>query len=402
MEPRGAFALSGKEDGPMTGGGADVLIILKFGELWLKGGNRDGYIRLLERNIRAQLAGHAFSLRRDFDRLQLRCGAGDSGAIIAKLQMTFGLSAIEPALEAEPTLEGIERAAMSLVATEPRPKSVLISSHRAYKRLPFDSRAVVARLQKSISGMGVETTTEGYEKELRVAVKADAAFVSLDRHRGAGGLPVGASGKCVVLLSGGIDSPVAAWYAMKRGAEPIYVHAHAFTDNATAESSKIAELVAQLSGYSPRAKIYYVPSHIFQAKAARFGRYEPILFKAFLLRLAEKVAAREGAGFIYTGDSLGQVASQTASNLVAEQRGLKLPVMRPLIGFDKMEIVEIARRIGTYGTSIRQYPDVCSINARHPKTATEPEALAGMLRLMGIGSVVSRSLKAADIVSGGG
>ncbi len=400
MALRRKATLSVKEDISATGGGMEKLIVLKFGELWLKGGNRDGYILLLERNIKAQLAGRAFSLRRDFDRLQLRCSASDSGAIIAGLQKVFGLSAIEPALEARPTMEGIERAAVSLLGTEPRPKSVLISSHRAYKQLPFDSKEVVARLQKSISEMGVETTTKGYERELRVNVKADAAFVSLDRYRGAGGLPVGSSGKCVVLLSGGIDSPVAAWYAMKRGAEPIYVHAHAFIDNKTAESSKIAELIAQLSSYSPRAKAYYVPSHIFQAKAARFGRYEPILFKAFLLRLAEKVAGKEGAYFVYTGDSLGQVASQTAANLVAEQRGSKLPTMRPLIGFDKMEIVEIAKRIGTYGTSIMQYPDVCSINAKHPKTATKPEALAGMLKLMGIGNVVSRSLRAASVVGG--
>ncbi len=374
------------------------LIVLKFGELWLKGGNRNGYIRLLEQNIKAQLAGESFSLSRDFDRLQLRCGA-DSGAIIAKLQKVFGLSSIEPAREARPTLDSIAEAASGLLNSALKPGSVLISSHRAYKQLPFDSRDVVARLQEVARSSGIETTTKGYEKELRVSVKADAAFVSLDRFKGAGGLPVGSSGKCIVLISGGIDSPVAAWYAMKRGAEPVYVHVHAFATNGNAEHGKVAELIGLLSGYCPKQKAYFVPSHVFQAKAARFGGYEPVLFKAFLLKLAEKVAEKEGASSVYTGDSLGQVASQTAVNLVAEQRGIELPIMRPLIGFDKEEIVAVARRIGTYEESIKQYPDVCSINARHPKTAAKREVLGQMMKRMGMASVVTRSLRSASVAA---
>lgn len=398
MGQRSVSRLSGKEAELVAGVNGETLIVLKFGELWLKGRNRNSYIRLLESNIRTQLAGHDFSLRRDFDRLQLRCGP-DSETVVAKLRTVFGLSSIELALETKPDLESIVKTTSALLSRQPKPESILIRSHRAYKQLPFDSRDVVHAVQKASGSLGIEPKTKGYEKELRISVKADSAFVSLDRYKGAGGLPVGASGMCVVLLSGGIDSPVAAWYAMKRGAKPIYVHVHAFASNREAESGKISELAGELSAYCPNSKMYFVPSHVFQAKAARFGRYEPVLFKAFLLRLAEKVAAKEGASSVYTGDSLGQVASQTASNLVAEQRGTKLPIMRPLVGFDKEEIVEVARRIGTYGTSIKRYPDVCSINARHPKTSTKPEALSGMLKQMGITGVVSRSLKSSSTVS---
>ena len=171
-----------------------------------------------------------------------------------------------------------------------------------------------------------------------------------------------------MLLSGGIDSPVAAWYAMKRGMQPIYVHIHSFQNADEAMKGKIPVLIKTLSGFHPRYSAYFVPSHIFQAASMGLGKYELVMMKTFFLRLAEQVALKEGAHAIFTGESLGQVASQTAENIEAEQFGLKVPVLRPLIGYDKEEIIKVARAIGTYDQSITQYRDVCSMNAKNPVT----------------------------------
>jgi thiamine biosynthesis protein ThiI len=286
-----------------------------------------------------------------------------------------------------------------MLAKEPRPRSVKIDAHRAYKQLPFDSMDITQKIIKVADGLGIEPAIKGYEKELYVSVTKDAAFLSLGKEKGAGGLPVGSSGKGVILLSGGIDSPVAAWYAMKRGVEPVYVHLHAFQDAKEATEGKVSNIVARLSEFHPHYRMYFIPSHFFQASAFKSGRYELILLKAFMLRLAEKVAKKEGANLIFTGESLGQVASQTPENIGAEQYGIKLPVLRPLIGYDKEEIIRVARAIGTYEESVKPYADVCSINAKNPKLNAQREKIRELMSMIGISGIVNRSLKSAKVLS---
>lgn len=377
------------------------LIVVHFGELWLKGHNRNRYIRQLEQNIREQLSGESFVLQRYFDRLVLRLDKkSDADAISQRLRKVFGVSAFEVAVAVKPTMVQIAGMAKKMLSARPRPKSVRIDSHRSYKQLPFNSIEVVEKLKKVADKLGVEPMAKGYERELNISITKDAAFLSLDRQKGAGGLPVGSSGKAVILLSGGIDSPVAAWYAMKRGLEPVYVHLHAFQDQDEAMKSKVPEIICTLSGFYPHFKSYFVPSHIFQASSFNYGKYELILLKAFMLKLAEQVADKEGATVIYTGESLGQVASQTPENLAAEQQGICLPILRPLIGYDKEEIIKVARAIGTFEESIKLYRDVCSINSRNPKLRSEQKEIARMLAKMKIKSIVSRSLKLASTQSG--
>lgn len=376
------------------------LIVVHFGELWLKGHNRNKYIRLLERNIREQLIGESFVLERYFDRLILRLSKESKVEEISdKLGRVFGVSGFEVATTTKPTILNIAGAAKKMLAQKPKPKSVRINSHRSYKQLPFNSVDVVERLKKVAKRLGVELMTKGYERELNVSITKDVAFLSFDRQRGAGGLPVGSSGKAVILMSGGIDSPVAAWYAMKRGLVPVYVHLHAFQDAAEAKRGKVPKIISTLARFYPHYTTYFVPSHIFQASSFRYGKYELILLKAFMLRLAEQLASREGAGVIYTGESLGQVASQTPENLAAEQHGISLPVLRPLIGFDKEEIIKVARQIGTFEESTKPYRDVCSINSRNPKLKSESKEVARMLARMKIKSIVNRSLKLAATAS---
>jgi thiamine biosynthesis protein ThiI len=207
----------------------EKLIVVHFGELWLKGHNRNKYIRQLEQNIREQLSGESLVLQRYFDRLILRLDKkSDVGSISQKLQRVFGVSVFEVAVVVKPTMAQIASMGKKMLSAKPRPKSVKINSHRSYKQLPFNSVDVVGKLKGVAERLGVEPMIRGYERELNISITKDAAFLSFERQRGAGGLPVGSSGKAVILISGGIDSPVAAWYAMKRGLIPVYVHLHDF------------------------------------------------------------------------------------------------------------------------------------------------------------------------------
>jgi thiamine biosynthesis protein ThiI len=197
-----------------------------------------------------------------------------------------------------------------------------------------------------------------------------------------------------VLLSGGIDSPVAAFYAMKRGLFPIYAHVHMHPDEKEIESSKISGILKILSRYSGTAKVHYLPGYLFQSYIANSRtRFELVLFKRFILKLAEYVAAKEGAEAIVTGDSLGQVASQTASNMTSASAGTNVLIVCPLVCFDKSEITEEAKRLGTYELSIQPYKDVCSLSAKNPRTRSAPEIIEKEFKELHLDDAVKETIK---------
>ncbi len=376
----------------------EKMIIVHFGELWLRGRNRNVYIKKLASNMRGILYGEDIRIDRLYDRFLIRLGRdADLESIKRKLGYVFGISNFEIAYITKPEIKAICDLGQEMLK-ELDGKIVKISSHRTYKELPFDSIEIMDRLAAAAKAMGLRLSNKGFDVELKINVTKDAAFCSYEKTSASGGLPVGSSGKGVVLLSGGIDSPVAAWYAMKRGVEPIYVHIHGYSNAEEALKSKIPEITKILDRYSPGAKIYYLPSHIFQLGAIKAGRYELILLKAFMLMIAEKIAVKEGAGMIFTGESLGQVASQTPSNLAAEQNGVKIPVLRPLIGFDKQEIIKVAKQIGTYELSILPYKDVCSINSKNPKTYTDIDKIKSLKKDTKLSNIVSRTLKLKHVL----
>ena len=376
----------------------EKIIIVHFGELWLRGQNRNVYIKKLASNMREILYGEDIRIDRLYDRFLIRLGRdADLESIKKKLGYVFGISNFEIAYITKPEIKAICSLGEEMLEGLDG-KIVKISSHRTYKELPFDSIEIMDKLATAAKKMGLSLSNKSFDVELRINVTKDAAFCSCEKTSAPGGLPVGSSGKGVVLLSGGIDSPVAAWYAMKRGVEPIYVHIHGYSSTDEALKSKIPEITKILDRYSPGSKTYYLPSHIFQLGAIKAGRYELILLKAFMLMIAEKIAEKEGAVMIFTGESLGQVASQTPSNLAAEQNGVEMPVLRPLIGFDKQEIIKMAKQIGTYELSILPYKDVCSINSKNPKTYTDIDRMKLLKKETKLKSIVSRTLKSGYIL----
>ncbi len=375
------------------------VIFVNYGELWLRGKNKKNYINQLKKNLASLLEGEAYNLESKYDRLIIKPN-GSPGSIMEKLSYLFGISKYGLAYEAEPDINSI-KGIVKLALLSSNCKRVKINAHRSYKGFSFNSIDIIKETAKLAKEMGIEPSLHEYDLELFIVVTREKAYIYSETGKGLGGLPVGSSGKGIVLLSGGIDSPVAAWFAMKRGVVPIYLHLHQFSDIKLLEGSKMEELVSLLSRFSKgfNAKIYYIPSHYFSlaVSSGRSRRYEPILMKAFLFKVAEKIAKIEGAQLIFTGESLGQVASQTPSNIASSQVLSKMPILRPLIGFDKEEIISFAKRIGTYEISIKPYPDVCSLNVKNPATSSEPSEIKRLLREIEIAKVVEKSLKEAVV-----
>lgn len=373
------------------------IVIIHFGELWLRGRNRGVYIRKLAGNIGEIMKGEDVRLEKQYDRFILRLGKrSNTERIKGKLGHVFGISNYEIAYATKSEMKSIIKMSKK-VLDEMEKGMIKITAHRSYKGTDFDSMEIMAKVADVAKKMGFGLSNRGFSEELRINVTKDASFISRERVKTPGGLPVGTSGRGVVLLSGGIDSPVAAWYAMKRGVEPVYIHIHGYPDSKEVLKSKMPKILNFLSEYAPGGRVYYVPSHIFQLAGLKAGRYELILLKTFMLGVAEKIAEKEAAGLIFTGESLGQVASQTPSNLAAESYGIELPILRPLIGMDKEEIIRKAREIGTYELSIIGYKDVCSINSKNPKTQTPIGKIKELKKETKLAGIINRSVKAAEV-----
>ncbi len=373
----------------------DNLIVIHFGELWLKGRNRGNFIKQLYGNIELSLRNEKYEkLENARDRFVLHLNKGSNLASIeSRLSKVFGVAWFAPVIVAGNTIPSIMKACAKLYGKD---EKVRVTAHRSYKGLKFDSQQLISEFLKNKGKFGFVLDKDS-EKELKINITKTNAMITMEKIRGAGGLPVGSSGKAVVLLSGGIDSPVASFYAMKKGLRPIYLHLHAYPDNKKAMDSKMRKLMEVLNGYYP-SKCYFVPAHVFQASIMDTPReYELVLFKRFAYRMAERIAKKEGAEVIVTGESLGQVASQTVKNLIATERGMESLVMRPLIGFDKIEIISMASRIGTYDISIKSYPDVCSIRARNPSTSARPDVIDRLYKKCKLDSVITKSISRSAI-----
>ena len=376
-------------------------ITIHFGELWLKGRNRPAFVKQLYGNIEQALGGQKYKkLENARDRFVLHLDKrSDVKKIEERLSKVFGIAWFAPAAITTNRLTDVVKTAKALPQ---KGDMIRIVAHRSFKGTKYNSMDIVHWFithQKSLQFR----IDKDARKELYINVRKDNAVISIDKISGSRGLPVGSSGRCIVLLSGGIDSPVASYSAMKKGLIPIYMHMHAFQTNEEAKRSKIGVLFNELSAYSPYSKIYYLPSHIFQASVMEIPKkYELVLFKRFLYELAEQIGKRERAEVVVTGEALGQVASQTVRNLIATEKGKgsELFYMRPLIGMDKQEIIDSAKSIGTYEISVQKYPDVCAFRALNPATSARREIIDRLYKECGLAAALEKTLKKAEVVRG--
>lgn len=344
-------------------------IIVRFGELMLKGRNRRRFEKRMIDQIRQLLAPFAgATLHEEYGRVYIVLNGEPYAEIAAKLDLVFGLHSYSPALIAALDLEDIREKALAFVrGSRPYPHTFKVSAKRANKSFPHTSQ----ELGHLVGGFilhkeegRLEVDVHQPELTLTIDIRMKDVYVFSQSVAGPGGYPVGTNGKAMLLLSGGIDSPVAGWLSMRRGLELEPVHFHSFPFTSEKAQRKVIDLTRKLSVYSPeRIVLHMVPFTDIQTKLNQEGQPNLIitLMRRSMLRITERLAGERKAGAIVTGDSLGQVASQTLASLQVIGHQTALPLLRPLVMMDKLEIIKWAERIDTMAISILPYEDCCTL-----------------------------------------
>lgn len=340
------------------------LLLLRYGELGLKGKNKGQFIKRLQENIKRALPEK--EVINTWGRLWLPLD-NDLEETVEALKNVFGLYSVSPVIKCSRDLEEIAAAAKTVLVNSAKPgQSFKIESRRSDKTFPLKS----PELSGKIGCMVLDDLGDTYPVDVRhpeqrvdIEVRNEGVFVYGETIRMSGGLPVGSSGKAVVMLSGGIDSPVAAYLAMKRGVKVEFVHFHSFPYTSDRAKEKVIDLATVLAKYCGSVKLHVVHFTDIQTEIRKTCKedYTITMMRRFMYRIAQRIAKKRNAKAIYTGESVGQVASQTLESMLAINQAITMPVLRPLCGFDKEEIIEISNKIGCFDISIRPYEDCCTI-----------------------------------------
>ena len=380
-----------------------LLLVQLFHELALKGKNRPFFLKRAKAHVRRALKGLGVALEGEWPMaLLFRLPEEAWPEAKARLQDTLGVERFARVHRTPPDLEAL-KAALEKALEGQAFGSFRITAKRSDKAFPLTSPEIERALGAFVKGKtGAPVRLKGAEREFVVRVLPGAALLEVERLPGPGGLPPGVSGRVVALLSGGIDSPVAAYRLMRRGAEVVLVHFHPFPLLSGASREKAKALAERLARFQHRLRLHLVPfsevqRHIIvEAPTA----YRVVLYRRYMLRIAEAIAREEGALALCTGDSLGQVASQTLENLHAVNQAATLPVFRPLIGWDKEEIVAEAQRIGTYATSILPDEECCTLFApKHPVTRARLEVVLETEARLPTEELLALALKEREVLT---
>ena len=382
----------------------DRFFVIHYNELGLKKGNRDYFENALCRNINSVLQDcQVERAKRISGRLLLPLSANaDVSEIKKRLGQVFGIAYFGEAWASPQVVENLETNAWALMQGHPF-NSFRIQAHRANKNFPHTSVEINQRVGAYVKQQsGARVDLERAQMTCWIEIVEKYALIYLERLPGPGGLPVGTSGKVVVLLSGGIDSPVAAWKMIKRGCTSVFVHFHSFPYTNKESQEKAKQIVQLLCHYALQAKIYLVPFAEVQRHIMVDTPLDTrvILYRRYMLRLAEQIARREKARVLVTGDSVGQVASQTIENIDVISRAVSMPTLRPLIGDDKIEIIQIARQIGTYEISIQPDQDCCSLFVpKHPETKANLAEIEKSEAQLNAGDAMNAAMESAEVLS---
>ena len=375
--------------------------LVRFHEIGLKGRNQPAFVRRLVENLQRATAGAGVErvwAERMMVRMRLAPNA-DWGAVRERAAKVFGAVKFSLAARAEPDYDAIERLVLETARTRSF-STFRVSANRSDKRFPLTSHDLNVRLGDALrEATGARVDLSRPDADFRVEVGREDAFVYTDEFPGAGGLPVGAGGRVAALMSGGIDSPVAAWRMMRRGCKVVLVHFHSFPLVEGRSRDKAKDLAATLNVWQYDTRLYLVPLAGVQRRVILEtpGPLRVVAYRRFMIRIAEAVAAKEGAQALATGESLGQVASQTLRNVAAVDQAAALPVLRPLVGMDKTEIIAQAKAIGTFETSILPDEDCCSLfTPRSPSTAVSPDEIAEHEVRLDVSALVAEAAAAAE------
>jgi thiamine biosynthesis protein ThiI len=377
-------------------------LLLHYQEIALKGRNRPWFVARLVRNLREATSDlDVREVRALMGRIELVPGPSASWADVSdRVSRVFGVGNFARAGRAPLDVEAI--AAEILRDLEGRDTGTFrVSAKRADKRFPLTSpqieREVGGRIKQA---RGWRVDLDHPELTIHVETLSTEAFYSFGKERGAGGLPVGSSGRVVCLLSGGIDSPVAAWRMMRRGCRVRLVHFHSYPILSRASQEKVRELARLLTRYQFRTRLFLVPFGEIQQRVVLTvpPPLRVVIYRRLMVRIAQEIARQQHARALVTGEVVGQVASQTLENLSAIDEVSALPVLRPLIGMDKEEIVAQAERLGTYPISIIPDQDCCTLfTPRHPATKARRADVEAAERDLPTDEMVRDAIAAADV-----
>lgn len=382
------------------------LILVKYGEIALKGLNKPAFEQKLLDNIKSRLDRLGrFSVKKAqstiyVEPMEENAPMEEAASALKKI---FGIANICPAVKCEKNLQEIGKTAVKLLEEYGSFKSFKVESKREDKSFPYKSPELSAEVGGIILSElnGIKVDVKNPELVVNVEIRSDA-FLYVRKERGAGGMPVGTNGRAMLLLSGGIDSPVAGYMIAKRGVviEAVHFHSHPYTSDRAKE--KVIDLAKIMSEYTGKIILHVVPFTEIQLEIIDKcpKNYLTVIMRRIMMRIAEKLAQRDDCAAIITGESIGQVASQTMESLVCTDAAVQKPVFRPLIGMDKEEIVEISKRMNAYETSILPYEDCCTIFVpKHPKTKPcLSEIEEAEKSLVNIEAMIDRAIEETEIL----
>ncbi len=359
------------------------VILVRYGEIHLKGLNRPYFERALLASMERALSGSGARITRGEGRYYVSgFKKGGEERIAGRLQNVFGVHSISRALAVEKEKGAIELAAAALMRGAlgySESATFKVNARRADKRYPQNSMEIARELGgyllKEFSALKVDV----HKPQIEIGVEIrERAYLYAGEELGAGGMPEGTNGRGMLLLSGGIDSPVAGYMLAKRGVAISAVHFHSFPFTGERAKEKVLTLSRLLAQHCGEVRLFVVPFTDLQTELVSASRdtYITVLMRRMMMRIAERAAAAEGAQALITGEAVGQVASQTLEALAATNATVNMPVFRPLIGMDKLEIITIAKRIGTFETSTLPYEDCCTLFVpKHPVTKPRIDVL---------------------------
>jgi thiamine biosynthesis protein ThiI len=385
----------------MAAAEAAPVALVHYHEISLKRGNRPLFLRHLQQNL-LRATGDLGPVRVEqlSGRIVLDLGrVTDPAVVAARLDRVCGIANWALALRTAVSPEALRQAVERVIADR-QFVSFRITARRAFKTFPLTSTEINRQLGAHVLALRPDCRVDLEQPDCTVHVEVlpNEGFVYADRRRGAGGLPVGASGTVAALLSGGIDSPVAAWRLMKRGCRVIFVHFHSVPYLPDASQKKARELVERLTQWQYFSRLFLVPFGEIQREVVLTvpPPARVVVYRRLMVRIAERLARAAGALALGTGESLGQVASQTLENLTRIGEVAELPLLRPLIGMDKIEITDQARALGTYEISIEPDADCCTLFVpKHPDTRMTREEVARVESRLDLERLIAAGIDAA-------
>ncbi|MBQ2990330.1 MAG: tRNA 4-thiouridine(8) synthase ThiI [Clostridia bacterium] len=379
------------------------ILLVRYGEVFLKGQNRPFFLRKLVDHVKEAVQGVKGHVWLSDGRIYVS-DYTDQEEAIRRVTRVFGIHSVSPAIEMEKdNFEAICEQAAKMMSVKTGTFKVL--ARRSDKRYPMDSPAIMREaggyILEHVPHLSVDVNKPDHEIYIEIR---NNAYLSVDRYMGVNGMPMGTNGKACLLLSGGIDSPVAGFMIAKRGVELCCVHYHSFPYTSERAREKVLELARILSEYCGKMRVYVVPFTEIQLQIHEKcpENFTTLIMRRYMMRIAEILARRDGAQALITGESIGQVASQTMEALGCTDEVVGMPVFRPCVGMDKSEIIERAEKIGTMETSSLPYEDCCTVfTPKHPATHPRKELVRKAEEKLDSQALIDAAIEGTEIVEVG-